>query len=78
MPIPRNGRATIAILLILSILRGFGSLIVDKLTALEALIKIDLVILFIARPLLPALNSGHEEPLAEARVLFLYRLEHQR
>lgn len=46
----------------ISILRLFGSLIVD---ALEVLIKINLVVLVIARQLLPAIHSRHEEAFAK-------------
>lgn len=76
--LPGIGAASITKLLNVSILGPFGFLIVDKLITLIARINIDLVVLFIARQLIPALHSGHEEAFAEARVLLLYRLKHER
>lgn len=73
---PRIGGPSITKLLNVSILGPFGFLIAHKLITLIARINIDLVILFIARQLIPALHSGHEEAFAEARFLFLYRLKH--
>ncbi len=70
--IPRIWGMSITMLWYVPILEHFGLLVVYKLIALKALIKINLVILFLARPVLPGLHSGHEEAFAEARVLFLH------